>query len=256
MKIANEYETEKALCEGQGRRPRTVAIHRRNCTTISCMNRAFYRAGKAIGLFLFFCTIRTNRLRPELANRPGGYLLALSHQAHLDPFCACVLVRRPIRWMARKEFFRYRPCAWLLKKFGAFSVNRAGIPVTSIRTAIGHARSGAVVGLCPEGEVTSGVNSVMRGAKIKKGVCSVAIRAAVPIVPCIILGAPEMSRIIPWFLPSRIDLWIGYGQPIHPPGGKSTRAKRNALAEQLAQSYVALYAEMLGHFRLDDSQFP
>src|SRR3569832_1656368 len=88
------------------------------------MNAFLYSASRTIGRLLFFCTIRLHLLRPELASRPGGYILALTHLGNLDPFCSCILVPRPIRWMTRKEFFINRYTAWLLPRLGCFSVNR------------------------------------------------------------------------------------------------------------------------------------
>src|SRR5690349_5249692 len=87
-------------------------------------SRLAYSFGRGIGLFIFFQTMRTFVIRPELAERPGGYVLALTHLGNLDPFLSGVLIRRPMRWMTRKEFFKYRPVAWLLRQIGCFSVNR------------------------------------------------------------------------------------------------------------------------------------
>src|SRR5438045_8212451 len=88
------------------------------------MNKAFYFAGTAFGRFVFFCTMRLHLIRPELAHRSGGYILALTHQGHVDPIFSCVMIRRPIRWMARKEFFRYRVIAMMIRWAGGFIVYR------------------------------------------------------------------------------------------------------------------------------------
>src|SRR5690242_10764913 len=59
-----------------------------------------------LGQFVFLCTMRAKLIRPETPPRmTGGYLLALTHLGHVDPFCCSVLSRRPIWWMARREFF-------------------------------------------------------------------------------------------------------------------------------------------------------
>ena len=215
-----------------------------------------YRAFCASGRFIFFCTMRSHLLRPHLAERPGGYILALTHLGHLDPFCSSVIVKRPIRWMARKEFFKYRVFAWLLRGVGAFSVNRQGIPVSAIRRAIEHARQGEVVGICPEGGRAQGPNAAFRGGRIKKGVCSVAIRSGVPVVPCVMLGTPLLSTVSPWLPVKRARIWVAYGDPLEPPTGKSTRAKREALREQLSAAYIKLYHEMRAQFGVPDAAVP
>jgi 1-acyl-sn-glycerol-3-phosphate acyltransferase len=218
------------------------------------MNRALYKSFVAIGRFAFGCTMRLHQIRPDVPERQcGGYVLALTHLGNIDPFCSSVLVRRPIRWMARREFFRYRPCAWLLRRVGAFSVDRQGIPVSAIRHAIRMAQDGHVVGICPEGGRTRGPSAAFRGGQIKRGVCSVAIRSGVPVVPCVMLGTPQLNRVAPWIPPKRARLWVAYGEPLSPPTGKSTRQARDQLRDQLSAAYVKLYDELRACYGLEDA---
>jgi 1-acyl-sn-glycerol-3-phosphate acyltransferase len=167
-----------------------------------------------------------------------------------------VLVRRQIRWMARREFFRHRPFAWYLRRCGAFAVNRQGVPVSAIRQAIAIAREGQVVGICPEGGRVHGPSAAVRGGKIKRGVCSVAIRSGVPVVPCVMLGTPQLNRVGPWLPAKRATLWVAYGEPLAPPSGKSTRATRDALRDQLSAAYMKLYDELRDRFELEDATVP
>lgn len=217
---------------------------------------AWYRLVLLGARFTFLCTIRRHLLRPELAERSGGYVLALTHLGHIDPFCSCVFIQRPIRWMTRKEFFQFRITRWLLPKLGAFCVNRQGIPVAAIRRSIELAKAGEIVGICPEGGRVYGKDCVFRGGRIKQGVCSVAIRAGVSIVPCVMLGTPEMNAVKPWLPFKHGTIWTAYGEPIFPPPGPSNRAKRHALRAQLCAAYTKLYHEALNHFGLKDADIP
>src|SRR5260221_12642553 len=142
--------------------------------------------------------MRSHVVNPQAAERQGGCVLALTHLSHLEPMCASVLIRRPIDWMTRKEFFKFRAIGWLLRGCNAFCVNRQGIPVAAVRMAIERAKRGRMVGICPEGGVAQGANSALRGSAIKKGCCSVSIRANVPILPCIMLGTNDLNRVGPW----------------------------------------------------------
>lgn len=221
------------------------------------MNRLFYTVFIWFGRSIFSLTMRLHLIRPELPERlPGGYVLALTHLGNVDPFCSSVLIRRPIRWMTRREFFRFRPIAWLLRQVGAFSVHRQGIPVSAIRTAIELAKDGQVVGICPEGGRTWGRDAVFRGGKIKQGVCSVAIRSGVPVVPCVMLGTPALNHIAPWLPTQSGKLWVAYGQPLHPPAGKSTRAAREAFRNQITRAYMHLYQELCARFEVEDARVP
>jgi 1-acyl-sn-glycerol-3-phosphate acyltransferase len=221
------------------------------------MNRLIYEASAGFGRAIFALTLRLHLIRPELPElQPGGYVLALTHLGNLDPFCSSVLIRRPIRWMTRREFFRFRPIAWMLRQLGAFSVHRQGIPVSAIRRAIELAKDGQVVGICPEGGRKSGTEAAFRGGTIKKGVCSVAIRSGVPVVPCVMLGAQELNRVMPWLPTKSGDLWVAYGEPLHPPAGKSTRATREAFCDQLTGAYMRLYQELCARFGVEDAAVP
>src|SRR5262249_10648684 len=118
------------------------------------------------------------------------------------------------------------------------------------------ARGGEVVGICPEGGRKLGPEAAVRGGLIKKGVCSVAIRSGVPVVPCVMLGTSDLNQIGPWLPAKRARLWVAYGQPLEPPPGKSTRAKREALRTQLSDAYVRLYQELRSHYCVDDATVP
>src|SRR4051812_3103149 len=144
-----------------------------------------YRITRVGGRFTFFCTMRAHVLNGERAEREGGYILALTHLSHLEPMCASILSQRRIDWMTRKEFFKYRVVAAYLRACNAFLVDRQGIPVSSVRVAIQRARNGRAVGICPEGGVTQGARAAFRGGAIKKGCCTVALHAGVPIIPCL-----------------------------------------------------------------------
>ena len=220
------------------------------------MNRTIYAAGKLVARGIFVCTMRVRQLRPEIAERSGGYVLALTHQGHLDPFCSATLIRRPMRWLTRKEFYKYRPLAWLLDRMGSIKVNRQGISVGAIRRAVELARQGEVIGICPEGGTVCGGEAVFRGGAIKRGVCSIAIRARVPIVPCVMLGTHALSRVKPWLPFKHGRLWVAYGPPIEPPKSKSTRATRAALAKELSDAFTKLYRDANETFGFDDKDWP
>jgi 1-acyl-sn-glycerol-3-phosphate acyltransferase len=218
------------------------------------LNWTWYRAGRLVTRFILACTMRTRTLRPQIPNLPGGYILALSHQGHVDPFVAGSLQSRPIVWMTRKEFFKYAPARWAIRKLNGFCVDRQGAPVSSIRHAIKVARAGEIVGICPEGGVVCGADSCFRGGPIKRGVASVSLHSGAPIVPCLILGTARLNQIGPWLPAKRGRLWIAYAHPIHPPQNtRSTKRSREALARQVETAYANLYTEMSRELEVDQS---
>jgi len=217
----------------------------------------FYRMGRLGGQFVFLCTMRSHLLNAQAAERQGGYVLALTHLSHIEPMAASILMRRPVDWMTRKEFYKSRVVGWLLKACNEFKVNRQGIPVSAVRTAIERGRRGRVVGVCPEGGVAQGAASAMRGGPIRKGCCSVAIRAGVPILPCAMLGTNELNRVGPWLPFKRAKIWVAFGEPIYPAvGAASTRRSRADLAAKVSAAFEELYARLRLEYGIADSAVP
>lgn len=201
-------------------------------------------------------TMNVRAVRPEAAEREGGYVLACTHLSHLDPVCVGVLVNRKIDWMARLEFFRSKLVAAYLWSVDAFPVNRFGMAARSVRTAINRAAGGRVVGIFPEGGVMTGSASVCRGGPIKRGACVVAQRANVPIIPCVIVGTHELNRPLPWIPFRRGNLWVAYGRPIEPKEGMHRREARFEMAEALRREFAALYDELRTTCGVDDAGVP
>lgn len=226
------------------------------CRVPRAIGRLNYRLGQLIGRSVFFITMNVRTLRPEAAEREGGYVLACTHLSHLDPLCVGVLVRRKVDWMARLEFFRYRLVAAYLWSVDAFPVNRFGVTARAVRMAINRAAGGRVVGIFPEGGVMTGAGSVCRGGSIKRGACVVARRANVPIIPCVILGTHELNRPLPWIPFRRGNLAVAFGPPIEPKAGMPRRQARVEMAEELRTRFAELYDELREACGIDDAEVP
>lgn len=216
----------------------------------------FYRFVRHFAGVVFSHTLRIGALGLEAADRPGGWLLACSHISHLDPFCASALLPRRVGWMARIEFYQ---CGWtsrLLDWLHAFPVNRQGVPVRAIKTALARLKRGEVVGLFPEGEIKAGAGSVLRGGAIKRGVCLLAAHSGRPVLPCVILGTEKLNAVKPWLPGRRGRLWIACGDFIEPVVGPDRRAARAEMAARIEQAFIALYARLRQEHGLDDSVVP
>ncbi len=205
---------------------------------------------------IFFHTLRIRALGLEAARRPGGWLLACSHVSHLDPFCIGSQLPRKINWMARIEFYRRRWTRALLASVQAFPVNRQGVPVSAIKTALERLKNGEVVGVFPEGEIKGGHESALRGAEIKRGVCLLAARADCPVLPCVILGTDKLNTIDPWLPARRGRFWIACGEFIEPVHGPNRRAARAEMAARIERAMVELYARLRREYGLEDSILP
>jgi len=211
---------------------------------------------------IFQC-LHVREIRKPGSPPAGGYILSCTHLSHLEPFCASLRLRQRIHWVTRKEFFVGGLVSWLLRSLDAFSLNRQGRPIVALRTAIERARDGRVIGICPEGGVTKGLESMCRGGKIKRGVCLIAAAAQKPIVPCVMLGTDKLNCVPPWIPFRRASLWIAFGEPIMPSplvkgpaAAAMRRAQRAELATKVEQATAKLYQELLREYQLEDSAFP
>ena len=193
----------------------------------------------------------------EHANQPGPYVLACSHLGHVEPFLVATVMRRKIDFVARIEFYRSRIVAFLLRSLDAIKVNRQGVSVSTIRTSLDRLRRGRIVGIFPEGGVSRGAASVCVGGPIKLGATLIACRAGVPIIPCVVLGSHELSKIGPWLPFKHAYVWMAFGEPIAPVNPGRTRATRRAayaeMGKKLQASMMLLYHDLSQRYNLPDA---
>ena len=217
-----------------------------------------YRAGKLLVRPLLGVATRVRVIRPENANRSGGFLLAANHISHFDPFIISLVIRRKIDWMTMAEFFQPPVLGFLLHGIDAFPVNRDRADRKTIRTAIERLKEGRVVGLFPEGGIRDGAQSLLEGAPLRPGASTLAHIAGVPILPCVILGSDRLYSARHWLPASgeRTPIWIAFGNPIsHFPRLAKSMA-RARIESELASSFKNLYAELRERFQLTAHDLP
>ena len=217
-----------------------------------------YRAAKLLVRLLFGCVTRVRVIRPENANRTGGFLLAANHISHFDPFIISLVIRRKIDWLTMAEFFQSSVVGFLLRAVDAFPVDRDRANRKTIRTAIERLKKGRIVGLFPEGGIRDGARSLLEGAQLRPGASTLAHIAGVPILPCVILGSDRLYSIKSRKLSGlrRTPIWVAFGNPIsHSPGLEKSEA-RERIESELASSFKNLYAELQQTFHLTRDDLP
>ncbi|MFY9147682.1 MAG: lysophospholipid acyltransferase family protein [Bacillota bacterium] len=171
----------------------------------------------------FFCLIfRVSVVGLENVPEKGGAVIVANHLSYLDPPLIGAMLRRPIRFMAKKELFRFKPFAWLIRTLGAFPVDRGSVDRAAIREAIDTVSSGSLLGIFPEG----GRSKDGRLQQGHAGAALVAIKTGVPVVPVGILGLGRNSA--GQGLRRQIRLVIG--EPLIPPPQTSDKLDRASLA--------------------------
>ncbi|MEI8341711.1 MAG: lysophospholipid acyltransferase family protein [Verrucomicrobiota bacterium] len=195
-------------------------------------------------------------LRAENSAIAGPYLLAANHISHFDPPLLSVATRRKIDWMAMADLFRSRIFSAWARSIGTFSTDRERPDRASVKNALTRLKQGRVIGIFPEAGLRDGERSVLNGAPIDSGVAALAQMEGVPILPCVILGSDRLYNPQNWRPFCRVTVWVGFGEPIIPPGGMRKREARLYLEHKLCAALQDLCAEMRAHFSLNDDDMP
>jgi len=169
--------------------------------------------------------------RIEILGRipPGACVVAANHESVLDPPLLALATKRPLRFLAKEELWRYRPGAWLMEALGAVPVARGRDGYVAIGRAVELIRAGEPVAIFPEGSVNGGTWT--------RGAARLALATGAPLVPVRIVGtARALSRGRVGFPRIRIVV----GEPIPVESARPTVAAARELTRALEAAVESL----------------
>src|ERR671916_732382 len=114
----------------------------------------------------------------ERVPEKGPLIVAATHRRFFDPVFVSMAVPRRVRWMAKKELFRF-PFGRFFYFLGTFPVDRQGGGRAALRTALGFLAEGRTLGIFPEGTRRKEGVSV----EAKSGAALLAARGGAPVLP-------------------------------------------------------------------------
>lgn len=131
-----------------------------------------------------------------------GVILISNHQSNLDPVMLGLGVKsRKLFFMAKQELFKVPVLSSIIKKLGAFPVNRGNKDLGAIKKAEEIVNSGRILAMFPEG----GRSKTGKLLRPKVGATKIAISTGKKVMPCSICYSSKRFRS---------NIYIEYGKPI------------------------------------------
>lgn len=119
----------------------------------------------------------------------SGFILAGNHKSLLDIPLLAAAVDPNVRFMGKKELFENSICNYFFSKLGAFPVDREGIDLNAIKTAMRLLKEEEVLGIFPEGTR----NKSDELLPFKEGTTRIAMKTKKPIIPFGISGEYKLG---------------------------------------------------------------
>jgi 1-acyl-sn-glycerol-3-phosphate acyltransferase len=136
----------------------------------------------------------------------GGLIIAANHQTYIDPFWLSLQIKRPIRYLAWSDAFKWPVVGRCLIWLGAWPLALEGSDPAAIRRSLQWLRDGGAVVIFPEGGRSTAAGSLER---FKAGAVRMALETDVPILPVTIRGG---NQVWPrgWRLPHLAKVVVTY----------------------------------------------
>ena len=144
-----------------------------------------------------------------------GALLCPNHNSNWDP--VLVALKVPVNYrlhiMAKKELFCNKVFDWVLRKLGAFPVDRGEGDIEAVKSALKAIKSGDNLLIFPEGTRNEN-QELTQLLPFHEGSLKIAQKSGCPVIPVAITGTAEIfEQHLPFVKPSHVC--IRYGEPIY-----------------------------------------
>jgi 1-acyl-sn-glycerol-3-phosphate acyltransferase len=183
--------------------------------------------------------------------RTGPVIMASNHLSVVDSLVIPIMVKRPVYFLAKNEYFRQPLMRTIMTGLNQIPVDRSGgrASLMALDAALPVLRDGQVLGIFPEG-TRSPDGRLYRG---RPGVAKLALDAGATILPVGLMGTEKVQPIgarLPRF---GVDIEMRVGPPLDlshwrdaPVDSRVLREITGALMEEIrtltGQEYVGRYA--------------
>lgn len=147
----------------------------------------------------------TGRENLSKHRKSDKFLYTANHVSELDPPLVGLAVMRPIAFMAKKELFEEsEKRSWLIKRLGAFAVDRTKPELATFRTVRDILSTSWSLGVFPQG----GVKPYGELDELKKGFIVIAKNAKADVIPVAINKFSGYPKLRP-FTRRKVEVHIG-----------------------------------------------
>lgn len=144
-----------------------------------------YHIGKFILKPVFKFYYNPKIIGKENIPKYGSIIIAGNHKHLYDQCIPIISTKRPIHYMAKKEYFDNKKISWFFKGCGCISVDRSKKDPKSVEKALSVLNDGGAIGIFPEGTRNKTKEFLL---PFKYGAVSMAKKANAYIVPFGITG--------------------------------------------------------------------
>lgn len=185
---------------------------------------AFAKRVMWLGMHLLF---RIRVSGTENIPKEGGFILCTNHLHALDPVMLAIVIKRRLRFMAKKELFAKRFIAFFLGALGAFPVDRGATDMRSYKRAIEIVTAGDGLLVFSQG------TRMQDFSQAKNGAAMFALKTGAPILPAGIKGRYTFF--------SEVSIRFGEAVSMEP---YRERKIRSELVEEVMSSVVTAIKEL------------
>ncbi|MGM0602785.1 MAG: lysophospholipid acyltransferase family protein [Bacillota bacterium] len=155
------------------------------------MKKFAYQLIRKILWLIFTVFFRWNVTGLENIPKKGKIIVMSNHISNLDPPILGAVLKRPIRFMAKKELFKNPLMRFILNIAEAFPVDRSKTDIRAFRQALRVLADGEILGIFPEGtRCPEGEPGIP-----KSGSVMLAVKSKAPIVPVGIKNVKREGKI-------------------------------------------------------------
>ena len=204
----------------------------------------YYYICRRIVRILLFLLARWQVRGKENVPKEGPLLVISNHLGLADPPLINLVLNRPVRFMAKKQLFRFRVIGSFIRGIGGFPVHRGRPDRNALRQSEQVLAQGLALAIFPEG--TRSRSGQLRPALT--GPALIALRSGAPILPVAITGTEKLERGVGILTRPRVT--VNIGRPFHLPPVASKPDRKELIkyimehiAELLPPEYRGVYAK-------------